>query len=44
MVNYIEVLNAEENALNSQLAYINAIYNKLNALVQLYSALGGGWK
>ncbi|MCB0459939.1 MAG: efflux transporter outer membrane subunit [Flavobacteriaceae bacterium] len=44
MVNYLEVLNAEQNALNAQLISIQAQYTKLNALVQLYNALGGGWK
>ncbi|MCB0744113.1 MAG: TolC family protein, partial [Ignavibacteriae bacterium] len=44
MVNYLEVLNAQQNALNAQLVSIQAQYTKLNALVQLYNALGGGWK
>jgi len=44
LVNYLEVLTARENALNSQLNLINAEYNKLNAIVNLYKALGGGWQ
>lgn len=44
MVNYLEVLTARENSLNSQLNLISAEYNKLNAIVNLYKALGGGWK
>lgn len=44
MVNYLEVLTARENALNSQLNLINAEYNKLNSIVNLYKALGGGWQ
>ncbi len=42
--NYLEVLTARENALNSQLGLINAEYNRLNAVVELYRALGGGWR
>ena len=44
MANYLEVLTAQQNALNAQLAAINAQYAKLNALVELYRALGGGWR
>lgn len=42
--NYLEVLTARENALNSQLGLINAEFNRLNSVVELYRALGGGWK
>lgn len=42
--NYLEVLTARENALNSQLGLINAEYSRLNAVVSLYRALGGGWQ
>ena len=44
MANYLEVITAQRNALNAQLAAINAQYAKLNALVDIYYALGGGWK
>lgn len=44
MANYLEVITAQQNALNAKLAEINAKYTKLNAMVELYSALGGGWK
>ena len=44
MANYLEVLTAQQNALNAQLAVINAQYARLNALVNLYNALGGGWR
>lgn len=44
MANYLEVITAQQNALNAKLAEINAKYIKLNAMVDLYSALGGGWK
>ncbi|MCM4160172.1 efflux transporter outer membrane subunit [Antarcticibacterium flavum] len=42
--NYLEVLTARENALNSQLELVNARFNRLNAVVELYQALGGGWQ
>ncbi|MBE7641288.1 MULTISPECIES: efflux transporter outer membrane subunit [Salegentibacter] len=44
LANYLEVLTARENALNSRLNLINAEYNQLNAIVNLYKALGGGWQ
>lgn len=44
MANYLEVLTAQENALNAQLSVINTQYGRLNAIVQLYKAVGGGWK
>ena len=44
LANYLEVLTARENALNSQLDIINARFNRLNAVVELYRALGGGWR
>lgn len=44
MVNYLEVLTARENTLNTQLELVNIRFNELNAIVNLYQALGGGWK
>ncbi len=44
LANYLEVLTARQNALNSQLNYINSQYGRLNAIVDLYRALGGGWR
>src|SRR5690606_26209474 len=44
LANYIEVLTARENSLNSQLGLVNAEFNRLNAVVDLYRALGGGWQ
>lgn len=44
LANYLEVLTARENALNSSLNLIDAKYNQLKAVVELYEALGGGWK
>ncbi|MDT0691290.1 efflux transporter outer membrane subunit [Salegentibacter sp. F188] len=42
--NYLEVLTARENALNSRLDLINARYSQLEAMVDLYQSLGGGWQ
>ncbi len=44
LANYLEVLTARENALNSELGVIDAKYNRLNSMVDLYRALGGGWQ
>ncbi|UMB59755.1 efflux transporter outer membrane subunit [Lutibacter sp. A80] len=44
MVNYLEVLTAKDNALNTELAYITNKYNQMNAIITLYRALGGGIK
>ena len=42
--NYLEVLTARENALNSRLELVNIRYDELSAIVNLYQALGGGWQ
>ena len=44
LANYLEVLTARQNALNSELNYVDSQYGQLNAIVELYRALGGGWK
>lgn len=44
MANYLEVLNASVNSLNAELNIANAKYSKMKAGVELYQALGGGWK
>ncbi|MBC9794487.1 efflux transporter outer membrane subunit [Sinomicrobium weinanense] len=44
MINYLEVLTAKEQALNSELSYIDSRFQQLNAIITLYKALGGGWK
>ena len=44
LANYLEVLTARENALNSSLDLTNARFNQLKAIVDLYEALGGGWQ
>ncbi len=42
--NYLEVLRARENALNSSLDIVRAQNSRLQAVVNLYEALGGGWQ
>lgn len=44
MANYLEVITAKQNALNTQLNIITTKLQKLNATVELYRALGGGWQ
>ncbi len=44
LANYLEVLRAEENALNSNLDLVGAKNSQLQAVVDLYQALGGGWQ
>ncbi|MCO5268682.1 MAG: TolC family protein [Brumimicrobium sp.] len=42
LANYLEVLTAQENVLNAKLAVTNLKLTQLNAMVELYRALGGG--
>lgn len=42
LVNYLEVLTAKDNALNTEINYIDNKYKQLNAVITLYKALGGG--
>lgn len=44
MANYLEVLNANVNQLNAEINIANAEYAKLRSGVELYRALGGGWR
>ena len=44
LVNYLEVLTAKDNALNSELSLIDNRYQRLSSIITLYRALGGGWK
>lgn len=41
---YLEVLTAKDNELSAELNLIDTKYRKLTAIVDLYQALGGGWK
>lgn len=44
LANYLEVLTARQNALSTQLSLVNARYEQLASIIELYRALGGGWK
>lgn len=44
LTNYLDVLIAEGYALNSSLDLVTAKNNRLQAIVDLYEALGGGWR
>ena len=41
---YTEVLNAQQSRLSAQLSHVNDNLQKLNSIVTLYRALGGGWR
>ena len=42
LVNYLEVLTAKDQALNTELNLIGNQYNQYNSIITLYRALGGG--
>ncbi|HNU59812.1 MAG TPA: TolC family protein, partial [Aquaticitalea sp.] len=42
--NYLDLLTARQSALNAELNVINTRLNQLLSVVNLYEALGGGWK
>ena len=44
LANYIEVLSARQNTLSTNLDLTNTKNSKLQAIVDLYQALGGGWQ
>lgn len=44
MANYLEVITAQTNALQSELELAAITREQLSAKVQLYRSLGGGWK
>ena len=44
LANYIEVLNARQNTLSTNLDLTETKNAKLQAIVNLYQALGGGWQ
>ncbi|MCC2590057.1 efflux transporter outer membrane subunit [Chryseobacterium sp. MFBS3-17] len=44
LANYLEVINASVSALNAELNISNAKFAKMKAGVELYRALGGGWR
>lgn len=44
LANYLEVLNAQENVLNTELDLVNNQQALLQSSIDLYRALGGGWR
>lgn len=44
LANYLEVLTARQNALSTELNLVNSRFSQLQSIVNLYAALGGGWK
>jgi multidrug efflux system outer membrane protein len=42
LVNYLEVLTAKDQALNTELKLIDNHYNQYDSIISLYRALGGG--
>jgi len=44
MASYLEVISAQSNALQVQLNLVSVQRQRWNAIVELYRALGGGWK
>ncbi|MDE6480140.1 MAG: efflux transporter outer membrane subunit [Muribaculaceae bacterium] len=44
MINYIDVLDAQRSYFDAQIAFSNAIRDQYIALVNIYKALGGGWR
>jgi multidrug efflux system outer membrane protein len=42
--NYTDVLTSEQSLLSAQLSSVNDRYQQLQAIVDLYKALGGGWR
>lgn len=44
LANYLEVLTARQNVLLSQLNLVNAHLAQLTSVIDLYHALGGGWR
>lgn len=44
LANYLEVLNAQENILSTELEVTQIKLDKFNAMVELYRSLGGGWQ
>lgn len=41
---YLDVLTAQNGVFNSQMAFISTVQEYYNAKIELYRALGGGWK
>ncbi len=44
MINYIDVLDAQRSYFDAQISFSNSIRDQYIALVNIYKALGGGWR
>ena len=44
LANYLEVITAQGNALQAELDLASIQRQQLAAIIELYRALGGGWK
>ncbi len=44
MLNYIDVLDAQRSYFDAQISFSNAIRDQYTSLVNIYKALGGGWR
>ena len=44
MANYLEVITAQANSLQAELNLVSIKRQRLSSMVDLYRALGGGWK
>ncbi len=44
MLNYIDVLDAQRSYFDAQISFANAIRDQYTSLVNIYKALGGGWR
>ncbi|WP_205514216.1 efflux transporter outer membrane subunit [Longitalea arenae] len=44
LANYLEVITAQGNLLQAELDQVTVERDQLNAMVELYRSLGGGWK
>ena len=42
--NYLEVLSAQKNLLSSELAEVSDRYDEIQSIINLYHALGGGYR
>ena len=42
--NYLEIITSQKNYLQAQIELLDIHYNKTINKIQLYKALGGGWK
>lgn len=43
-INYLDVLDAQRSYFNAEIQHSNAIRDRYLAMIDLYKALGGGWK